>query len=70
MIKKRVRRKEGRLFIAFLGLKGAFDGVVRSLMIESLLALGLPSVFVKIIASMYNIVKILVRVGKDFSWGS
>ena len=36
-------------------------------MIESLLAIGLPSAFVKIIASMYNIVKIAVRVGKDFS---
>jgi len=50
-----------------LDLKGAFDGVDRSLMIESLLALGLPSAFVKIVASMYNIVKIVVRVGKDFS---
>ena len=36
-------------------------------MIESLLALGLPSAFVKITAFMYNIVKIIVRVGKDFS---
>ena len=67
MIRKQVSRKEGRLFVAFLDLKWAFDGVDRSLMIESLLALGLPSAFVKIIASMYNIVKIVVRVGKDFS---
>ena len=66
MIRKQVRRKEGRLFVAFLDLKGAFDGVDRSLMIE-FLALGLPTAFVKIIASMYNIVKIVVRVGKDFS---
>ena len=35
-------------------------------MIKSLLALELPSAFVKIIASMYNIVNFVVRVGKDF----
>ena len=55
MIRKQVRRKQGRLFVAFLDLKGGFDGVDKSSMIELLLALGLPSVFVKIIASIYNI---------------
>ena len=48
MIRKQVMRKEGWLFVAFLDLKGVFDGVDRSLLIESLLALGLPSAFVKI----------------------
>ena len=67
MIRKQVKRNEGRLFVTFWDLKGAFDGVDRSLMIESLLTLGLPSVFLKIIASMYNIVKIVARIGKDFS---
>ncbi|XP_065584055.1 uncharacterized protein LOC136043067 [Artemia franciscana] len=67
MIRKQVGRKVGKLFVAFLDLKRALNGVDRSLMIESLLALGPPNVFVKNIASMYNIVKIVERAGKDFS---
>ena len=43
--RKYARGKTGRLFVAFLDLKSAFDSVNRRLLIESLLEIGLQSCF-------------------------
>ena len=64
---KYARGKNGRLFVAFLDLRSAFDSVNRRLLIESLLEIGLPSCFVAIIAAMYRRVKFVVKVMGKFS---
>ena len=67
LIRKYARGRENRLYAAFLDLRGAFDEVVRKHLIESLLQLGLPWRFVRILVARYSVVRIVVRVGKQFS---
>ena len=65
LIRKYTRKKEDKLFVAFLDLKGAFDSVNREILMHCLINLGLPRQFVRILLQMYLTVKFVVRVGKE-----
>ena len=62
MVEKNRKGKGGRLFAAFLDLKGAYDNVDRHLLMLNLLSLGLPHYFVLLLCEMYKYVKLVVRV--------
>ena len=51
-----------RLYAAFLDLRKAFDNVERVLLVDILRSIGLPSIFVRLVTSMYCGTKAVVKV--------
>lgn len=67
LIRKYMRKRDGRLYAAFLDLRGAFDEVSRDLLVEGLIKLGLPRRFVGLVVKMYLVVRMVFKVGKSYS---
>ena len=55
------------MYVAFLDLKGAFDNVKRELLMKDCINIGLPYPFVRILISMYEATKFVIRVAGKFS---
>ena len=64
---KYTRHRKNRLYTAFLDIRGAFDEVSRSLLKVVLVKLGLPIRLVEVIMKMYEVVKVVVKVGISYS---
>ena len=61
LVEKHCKGK-GKLYVALIDLKSAFDSVDRVLLLNVLLNLGLPAPFLQILSSMYSLNKSFVKV--------
>ena len=67
LVDKFINKKGGKLYVAFLDLKGAFDNVKRELLMKDCINIGLPYPLVRILISMYEATKFVIRVAGKFS---
>ena len=67
IIQKYLSKPGGRLYVAFVGLRKAYDSVTHSTLLRALLRAGTSSTFIKVIMAMYDNVEACLRANNDLT---
>ena len=60
-------KRGSMIYVAFLDARGAFDNVIRAILVKWILEIGLPVSFARLIVGIYSSVGLVVRIlGKIF----
>jgi hypothetical protein len=62
IVRKGIMKRGGRIYVAFLDVRGAFDNVIRAMLVKRLLEIGLPVNFARLIVGIYSSVGLVVRI--------